>query len=126
VLTAHLRAAASYGITTRDALITRVRPEIRDGVVTRTIGEVQIFPDSARIDIVLGIGVTDDERNAAAAAAHLLPRQLLTDSTAAWNEVCHRRTGERMWRVALYVPASDPLVQLELEQIIDMDSEVRI
>ncbi|PZE93907.1 hypothetical protein DEJ00_01425 [Curtobacterium sp. MCLR17_039] len=120
-----LAASAAYPISIRDAIFTRVRPEVRDGVVTRTIGEIQIFPDSQRIDIVLGIGVMPHEREAAAHNAVILPHELRTVGDAeTWGEATHRRTGERMWRCALWLPAPDPLVQLELELMIDVDVDV--
>ncbi|PYY38851.1 hypothetical protein DEJ32_10450 [Curtobacterium sp. MCPF17_046] len=110
----------------RDATVTKVRPEIRDGVVTRTIGEIQIYPESRRIEIVLGIGVMDHERRAAAANAVILPQQLLRDDPALWNEIRKRGTGERMLRVALWLPAPDPLVHLELEQTITIDTRSEV
>ncbi|WP_181420650.1 hypothetical protein [Curtobacterium sp. MCPF17_046] len=123
---AELIAAVLHPITVRDATVTKVRPEIRDGVVTRTIGEIQIYPESRRIEIVLGIGVMDHERRAAAANAVILPQQLLRDDPALWNEIRKRGTGERMLRVALWLPAPDPLVHLELEQTITIDTRSEV
>lgn len=123
---AELVAAVLHPITVRDATVTKVQPEVRDGVVTRTIGEIQIYPDSRRIEIVLGIGVMDHERRAASASAVILPQQLLVEDAGLWNEIRNRRTGERMLRVALWLPAPDPLLHLELEQAIDMRSEVTV
>jgi hypothetical protein len=94
---------------------------VRNGVVTRTIGEIQIFPDAGRIEIVLGIGVMDHERAAASHNAVILPLELRIGRDGDfWNEVTHRRTGERMWRCALFLPAPDPLLHLELEQHTDL------
>lgn len=119
-----LRAAALYPITTRDAAITHVQFEVRGGVVMRMIGEIQILPESGRTQIVLGIGIMPHEREAARHNAIILPHQLLRDTSSLWNAVVHRRLGERMLRTALWMPAQDPLLQLELEQLIDTNSEV--
>ncbi|OII37109.1 hypothetical protein BIU98_16790 [Curtobacterium sp. MMLR14_010] len=120
-----LAATAAFPITIRDAVITRVRPEVRNGTVTRTIGEIQIFPDAGRIEIVLGVGVMDHERAAVGHNAVVLPHELRADADADfWDETTHRRTGERVWRCALFLAAPDPLLLLELEQLADATNEV--
>ncbi|MBT2503006.1 hypothetical protein [Curtobacterium sp. ISL-83] len=124
VTAAALRHAADYPTTTRRARVTTVRAEVRDGVVLRQLGEIHIYPDSRRIEIVVGIGATPDEWDACDAHRRLLPRWLASDSPSDWNEIRHLRTGERIWRVGLHVPAPDPFIELELQMLLDVSTEV--
>ncbi|MBF4613774.1 hypothetical protein [Curtobacterium sp. VKM Ac-1376] len=122
--TAGLRSATSFPITVRRATVTKVTPTVHGGEVIRWVGEIQIYPDSRRIEIIVGLGATDGEWVACDAWRVLLPRTLPYDLPSEGRESQHSRTGERMWRTALYVDAPDPLIELELQMLLDNPSEV--
>lgn len=122
---AQRRKYADYTVEVRPAQNNRVRVAVIDGEVIRLNCRAHRVPALKKFIVYAYIGADAEDISFAERWARALPRGAWAQFPDLWFRRKSNK-GKWYWSQEVGRVAPDPLVQLELEQIIDMDSEVHV
>ncbi|MBO9043492.1 hypothetical protein [Curtobacterium flaccumfaciens] len=123
---AERRKYRDYTVEFVESQSSSVRSEVLDGNVLRFICRVRRFPSDKKFVVIVYKGVSDSER----ARIELWGNGMPLGGWAMHPTLWFRHTGKTSKKVYFVqecgYPAPDPFAQLELELMIDADSEVTV
>lgn len=117
------RKYSDYDVEIKDAARATAHPEVADGVVIRMLCLIRRWPRSRKFQVIVYRGVSPRERALVERWAAGLPLGGWAQFPDLWFR--HRNASGRVYfSQAQGLRVDDPLVQLELELMIDTTSEV--